>query len=196
MLHTPQMGYPQIAHYLDISLTTLWCTIARADQEGNESKGRGRHPETTQLQDEAMMDDALNDRNTAYIEIAKKVAPNVSSKTVRRRLAQKHLKTWIAPERVHLDEDLAPERREWALAHRHWTREIWRRKAMWGDAVADKRRRKRKTSYLDCNKHIPVGVSLNGERLIVVHIVIIDYLHSLVQGSLIAIRPEGTKSNR
>ena len=47
-----------------------------------------------------------------------------------------------------------------------------------------------------CNKHIPVGVSLNGERLIVVHIVIVDYLHSLVGGSLIAIRPEGTKSNR
>ena len=47
-----------------------------------------------------------------------------------------------------------------------------------------------------CNKHIPDGVSLNGERLIVVHIVIVDYLHSLVGGSLIAIRPEGTKSNR
>jgi len=48
----------------------------------------------------------------------------------------------------------------------------------------------------DCNKHIPAGVSLNGERLIVVRIVIVDYLHSLVGGSLIAIRPEGTKSNR
>jgi len=47
-----------------------------------------------------------------------------------------------------------------------------------------------------CNKHIPDGVSLNGERLIVVHIVIVDYLHSLVGGSLITIRPEGTKSNR
>jgi len=46
-----------------------------------------------------------------------------------------------------------------------------------------------------CNKHIPVGVSFNGERLIVVHIVIVDYLHSLVGGSLIVIRPEGTKSN-
>jgi len=48
----------------------------------------------------------------------------------------------------------------------------------------------------NCNKHIPVGVSLNGERLIVVHIVIVDYLHSPVRGSLIVIRPEDTKSNR
>jgi len=47
-----------------------------------------------------------------------------------------------------------------------------------------------------CNKHIPEGVSLNGERLIVVRIVIVDYRHSLVGGSLIARRPEGTKSNR
>jgi len=43
---------------------------------------------------------------------------------------------------------------------------------------------------------MPDGVSLNGEQLIVVHIVIVDYRHSLVGGSLIAIRPEGTKSNR
>jgi len=42
----------------------------------------------------------------------------------------------------------------------------------------------------------PPVFRLNGERLIVVHIVIVDYLHSLVGGSLIAIRPEGTKSNR
>jgi len=133
------MGYRQISHYLDIPLTTVRSTIARAGQEGKERKGRGRHPKTTKLQDEAMMEEALNDRNTTYIEIAKKVASNVSSMTVRRRLAQKHLKKWIAQERVHLDEDLAQERLEWALAHRHWTREMWRRKAMWGDEVAVER---------------------------------------------------------
>jgi len=48
----------------------------------------------------------------------------------------------------------------------------------------------------NCNKHIPDGVSLNGERLIVMPIVIVDYLHSLVGASLISIRPEGTKSTR
>jgi len=48
----------------------------------------------------------------------------------------------------------------------------------------------------NCNKHIPEGVSFNRERLIVVRIVIVDYPHSLVVGSLNIIRPEGTKSNR
>ena len=90
------MGYRQISHYLDIPLTTVRSTIARAGQEGMERKGRGRNPKTTKLQDGAMIEEALNDRNTTYIEIAKKVAPNVSSMTVRRRLAQKHLKKWIA----------------------------------------------------------------------------------------------------
>jgi len=56
--------------------------------------------------------------------------------TVRRRLAQKHLKKWLVSEKVYLDKDLTQERLEWALAHRHWTREMWRRKAMWGDEVA------------------------------------------------------------
>jgi len=49
-----------------------------------------------------------------------------------------------------------------------------------------------------CNKHIPLGASLNGEQLIVVRIVIVivDYRHSLVRVGLNVIRPEGTKSNR
>jgi transposase len=67
------------------------------------------------------------------------MAPNVSAKTVKRRLAQKHLKKWMAQERVHLDEDLAQKRLEWTLAHRNWTRQMWRRKAMWGDEVAVER---------------------------------------------------------
>jgi len=39
-----------------------------------------------------MVEEALKDRHTTYFEIAKKVAPNVSTKTVKRRIAQKHLK--------------------------------------------------------------------------------------------------------
>ena len=38
-----------------------------------------------------------------------------------------------------MDEDLAQQRLEWALAYRHWTREMWRRKAMWGVEVAVQR---------------------------------------------------------
>ncbi|PWW79725.1 hypothetical protein C7212DRAFT_158330, partial [Tuber magnatum] len=104
----------QISHYLDIPLSTVKSTFAKRDQEGKENEGRGRHPKTTKLQDEAMVEEALKNHHTSYSEIAERVAPNVSAKTVKRRLAQKHLKKWMAQERVHLDEDLAQKRLEWA----------------------------------------------------------------------------------
>jgi len=106
-LHKPQMSYCQISHLLEIPLNTFKDTILKEDQERKERTGSGRYPETTKLQDDAMVEEALSNCNTSYSEIANKVAPNVSAMTVRRRLAQKHLKNWLAQERVHLDEDLA-----------------------------------------------------------------------------------------
>jgi len=133
------MGSEQISHYLNIPSTTVRRTISKSYQEGKENEGRGRHPKTTKLQDEAMVEKALKNCHATYFEIAKKVAPNVSTMTVKRRIAQKYREKWVAQERVHLDEDQAQERLEWALAHRHWTREMWRRKAMWGDEVSVER---------------------------------------------------------
>jgi len=121
------MRYQQISHYLNIPYTTVADTIAKGYQEGKEKEGRGRHPKTTKSQDDAMVEKALKNRHTTYSEIAEQVAPNVSSRTVMRRLEKKHLKKWMAQERVHLDENLAQERLEWVLAHRDWTREMWRR---------------------------------------------------------------------
>ena len=123
-LHEPQMGSKQISHYLNIPPTTVRRTIAKGYQEGKENEGRGRHPKTTKLQDEAMVEEALKNLHTTYFEIVKKVAPNVSTKTVKRRIAQRHLKKWVTQERVHLDEDQAQERLEWAPAHRYWTRKM------------------------------------------------------------------------
>ena len=85
-----------------------------------------------------MVEQALKNRHPTYFGIAKTVAPNISTKTVETGIAQKHLKKWVAQERVHLNEDLAQKRLESALAHRHCTREIWRQKAMWRDEVSVK----------------------------------------------------------
>jgi len=49
---------------------------------------------------------------------------------VKRSIAPNHLKKWVVQERVLLNEHLAKERLEWALAHRHWIREMWRRKTI------------------------------------------------------------------
>jgi len=106
------MGPMQISHYLNIPPTTVRRTIARGYQEGQETEGKGRHPKTTKLSDKAMAEEALKNHYTTYFEIAKNVAPNVSTKTVKRRIAQKYLKKLVAQERVHLDEDLAQEKLE------------------------------------------------------------------------------------
>ena len=111
-LHEPKMSYCQISHHLGIPLNTVKDTILKGNQEGLERQGRGRYPKTTKLQDNSMVEEALSNCNINYSEIAKKVAPNVSAMTVRRRLQQKHLKKWLAQERVHLNEDLAQERLE------------------------------------------------------------------------------------
>jgi len=39
-----------------------------------------------------MVEEAFKNHHTTYFEIAKKVASNISTKTVKRRIAQKHLK--------------------------------------------------------------------------------------------------------
>jgi len=44
------------------------------------------------LKDEAMVEEALKNRCASYFEIDKNVAHNVSTKTVKRQIAQKHLK--------------------------------------------------------------------------------------------------------
>jgi len=85
---------------------------------------RGIYPKTTKLQDAAIVEEALCNCNASYSEMAKKVAHNVSAMTVRRKFLQKHLKKWLAQERVYLNEDLAQVKMEWALAHRHWTRDM------------------------------------------------------------------------
>jgi len=123
-LHEPQIGPEQISHYLNIPPIAGRRTIAKGYQEGKENEGRGIHPKTTKLQDEAMVEEALKNHHTTDFEIVKKVALNVSTKTVKRRIAQKHLKKWVTKERVHLDEDQTQERLEWALAHRYWTRKM------------------------------------------------------------------------
>jgi len=152
----------QISHYLNIPSTTVRRTIAKGYQEGKKNKCRERHPKNTKLQDESMVEEASKNHHTTYFGIAKKVAHNVSTKTVKRRIEQKNLKKCVAQERVYLDEDLTQERLEWALAYRHWTREMWRRKAMWGGEVSVIGVEERgENGYLDTQMRSEIRIVLN-----------------------------------
>ena len=47
-----------------------------------------------------------------------------------------------------MDETLAEKRLKWALADRHWTNEMWRRKTMWGDEVTIEREGGRRRKWI------------------------------------------------
>jgi transposase len=129
----------EISQNLKIPLSTVFHTVHNTHPEGKDQKRSGRPRKSTEEEDKAMLAVALDEKTITYEEIAKKVAPQVSGYTVRRRLAEKHLHKWRAMEREHLDEETARKRMEWALAHRNWTREMWRKRVMWGDEVTGER---------------------------------------------------------
>ncbi|RPB02244.1 hypothetical protein L873DRAFT_1787655 [Choiromyces venosus 120613-1] len=125
-LHERGMPLREISNYLNISLTTVYNTIVAGDKEEKVRKSRGRYPKTSKAQNDAMVEEALKNHNNTYKDIAKKIVLEVSEKTIKCQLAEKNLKKWVAQERVHIDEVLAQKRLEWALAYRHWTKEMWR----------------------------------------------------------------------
>jgi len=69
------MQSEQISHSLNIPPTRVRNTIAKGYQEGKENKGSGRNLNTTKLQDEAIVEEALKNRHTTYFEICKKLHP-------------------------------------------------------------------------------------------------------------------------
>ena len=100
-----EKGVPlrEISHQLNIPFTNVQNIVARWDQEGKKTEGRGRHPKTSYAQDEAIVEEALKNRHNSYQDMANKIAPDVSEKTIKRWLSKKNLKKWVAQRREHLD---------------------------------------------------------------------------------------------
>ncbi|RPA92426.1 hypothetical protein L873DRAFT_1794255 [Choiromyces venosus 120613-1] len=111
-LHERGMPLREISNYLNIPLTIIHNTVVAGDQEGKERKGRGRYPKTSKTQNDAIVEEDLKNCNTTYKDIVKKIAPEVSKKSIKHRLAERNLKNWMAQERVHIDEALTQKRLE------------------------------------------------------------------------------------
>ena len=61
-----------------------------------------------------------------------------STQTIQRRLAEDDIRKWRAAERAKLTYENAEERLKWALQHRHWTVDMWK-KVAWSDESAVKK---------------------------------------------------------
>ena len=81
-----------ISHYLNITHTNVYSIVAREEQEGIEQEGRGRYPQTSKTQDEAMVEKALEYRHTSYQDTAKIIVSDVTNRTINYRELGKNLK--------------------------------------------------------------------------------------------------------
>lgn len=134
-----QAGHPlrEISRNLKIPYTTVHDTCRKG--EPGEKKGRGRPRKTTEEEDKKILDTDLEDRHQNHTDLRLKLELPISRNTIRHRLAEQHLRKWVAMDRTRLDDHIASERLFWAYEHRNWTKEIWRKRCIWGDKVTIER---------------------------------------------------------
>ncbi|KAH0604411.1 uncharacterized protein H6S33_006788 [Morchella sextelata] len=76
--------------------------------------------------------DAKENRTQSVRQLWDNLAPEVSTRTVKRYLQKRGIRKWKAAARSLLKPEHAASRLAWALAHRHWTVGDWE-KVIWSD---------------------------------------------------------------
>lgn len=71
-------------------------------------------------------------------ELNQNVAPEISRRTINRRLAESNIKKWRAAKQPLLDKELAAQRLEWALKYETWCEDCWC-KVAWSDECSVER---------------------------------------------------------
>jgi transposase len=102
----------------------------RGDAENAPNHGGLR--KTTKRDDRHIVRDALSNRRQTLGELSANSVCTVSVRTLKRRLAEKHIKKWRAANRPLLKDEHAALRLAFAIEHRDWTAEDWKR-AVWSD---------------------------------------------------------------
>lgn len=118
-------------------------TISRIYKRYRENKtfksgSRGRPRKTTETTDRALLLSAKRNPKQPMRELNLNVAPEISQRTIRRRLQESNIKKWKAAERPLLDQKLATQRLEWALKYEDWCEECWLSVA-WSDECSVER---------------------------------------------------------
>ena len=72
------------------------------------------------------------DNKQKYITLRNNIAPQVSIRTIRRRLRERNMRKWLAAGRPKLTEEHARKRLEWAKRYKDFTPEDWL-KVAWSD---------------------------------------------------------------
>ena len=90
------------------------------------------HRKTTQREDRYLLRAARQFNDVPLHDISKIVNIPVSRSTVSRRLHEKGYRRYVARQKPYLSSENKHERLQWAIAHRDWTKEKWK-KVIWSD---------------------------------------------------------------
>lgn len=106
--------------------------VAQRDGDYHDLPRPGHPRKLTKYDRRRILRAVRRDRHMTREEFRRWYTPHVSLDTLDLTLRKMHIKKWRAAKRIALAPELARERLEWALAHRDWTLEDWKR-AVWSD---------------------------------------------------------------
>lgn len=118
-------------------------TLSKIYKRYKEGKGftsapRGGPRKTNIRTDRAILLSAQRNPKQPLRELNQNIAPEISRRTINRRLKESNIKKWKAAERPLLDENYAAQRLQWALKHQDWCEDCWS-KVAWSDECSVER---------------------------------------------------------
>lgn len=130
----PHFNHTEIGHQLAIPRTTIINFLHRYhERQSIENVHRlGAPRKTSKTTDHYIIRTAKLNPRLPFNDLTNIINAGVSSQTIRRRLREDGIRKWHAVGRPLLTSVRAKKRLEWAMAHRHWTIEDWR-KVIWSD---------------------------------------------------------------
>jgi hypothetical protein len=115
-----------------VPLTTIKDTIKRRNNDQLKSLPRQCPRKTSARKDRQIIRSARTDRDQILAELNINVCPDISARTLQRRLREVNIRKWLARDRPPLTEEHAATRLAWAREHVDWTPEQWN-KVVWSD---------------------------------------------------------------
>ena len=115
-----------IGKKLGRSSSTIRTYLAKREQYGYRTRKRtGRPQKLSQWTIRQLMRSVKLDNKQKYITLRNNIAPQVSIRTIRRRLRERNMRKWLAAGRPKLTEEHARKRLEWAKCYKDFTPEDW-----------------------------------------------------------------------
>jgi transposase len=134
------VSYRNLADETKIPVSTIKYIVKRFRVNNTfESAPRGGKRKTSKRTDRNLLRSVQRTPKQPFAELQQNVAPEVSRRTIARRLAESGIKKWLAAERPLLEDHHAAQRLEWAEKYKDMSEEDWL-KVTWSDECTVEKR--------------------------------------------------------